>query len=298
MKFVTTFFLLLFSVAVNAQDVSGLWRGRFTSSHPLQLSSNYKYELLLFQEGNKLTGYSYSTLLDGNFYAVCEIKGNLFEGYMVVTETKTIYENPPGDNNNFQTHILFFNADGKEATGDWKQANKRPTQLFEEEGKTFLKKEQDPSKSGLLKILEQKNAVVIAPSVPTQQTAPVEETKFNTDSLKLSARPLNILQTISITADSISIELYDDGLIDGDSVSVFSNSSVLLSKVALTDKGLKQRIAAPLQKEELLISLYAENQGTIPPNTGVLIIRADDRRYEIRFTSDTKQSAAVRIKRQ
>ncbi|MFY7840143.1 MAG: hypothetical protein ACOVP7_07695 [Lacibacter sp.] len=298
MKFVTTLCLLLMAVAAAGQDVSGLWRGRFTSNQPLQLSANYKYELLLFQEGNKLTGYSYSTLLDGNFYAVCEIKGTLFEGYMVVTETKTIYENPPGDNNNFQTHILFFNADGKEATGDWKQANKRATQLFEDAGKTFLKKEQDPSKSGLLKILEQKNAVVIAPSAPAPHQQPAEATILNRDSLKLSARPLNILQTISVTADSISIELYDDGLIDGDSVSVFSNNSVLLSKVALTDKGLKQHIAAPFQNEELLISLYAENQGTIPPNTGVLVIRADDKRYEIRFTSDTKQSAAVRIKRQ
>ncbi|TWI83002.1 hypothetical protein IQ13_1108 [Lacibacter cauensis] len=297
MKFVTTLCLLVLCLSVAAQDVSGLWRGRFTSTHPLQLSANYKYELLIFQDGNKLTGYSYSTLLDGNFYAVCDIKGTLFDGYMVITETKTIYENPPGDNNNFQTHILFISGNGTEATGDWKQAHKRVTQLFEDAGKTFLKKEDDPSKSGLLKILEQKNAVVIAPNKPV-----AEETKgspsSNADTIKLAERPLNILQTINVTSDSINIELYDDGLVDGDSVSVFTNNNILLSKVALTDKGLKQRLAAPSRSEDLLISLYAENQGSIPPNTGLLIIRADDKRYEIRFTSDTKQSAAVRIKRQ
>lgn len=298
MKFVTTLCLLVLALSVAAQDVSGLWRGRFTSTHPLQLSANYKYELLIFQDGNKLSGYSYSTLLDGNFYAVCDIKGTLFEGYMVITETKTIYENPPGDNNNFQTHILFISGDGKEATGDWKQANKRATQLFEDAGKTFLKKEEDPSKSGLIKILEQKKAVVIAPTTPVQQPNQEKAPTTNTDSLKRAERPLNILQTINITSDSITIELYDDGLIDGDSVSVFINNNILLSKLALTDKGLKQRIAAPSQTEELLISLYAENQGSIPPNTGLLIIRTDDKRYEIRFTSDTKQSAAVRIKRQ
>jgi hypothetical protein len=66
----------------------------------------------------------------------------------------------------------------------------------------------------------------------------------------------------------------------------------------LSDKGIKQTIAVPTATNELVVSLFAENQGTIPPNTGVLIIRADDQRYEIRFTSDTKQSAAVRIKRQ
>lgn len=297
MRFVLIFLILLGCFTASAQNVAGLWRGRFTSTNALQLGANYKYELIIFQEGDKLSGFSYSTLLDGNFYAVCEIKGTLFEGYMVITETKTVYENPPGDNNNFQTHILFLNAEGKEATGDWKQSNKRATQLFQEEGKTFLKKEEDPSKSGLLKILEQKNAVVIAPSKPAATEKPVS-TSTNKDSIKLATRPINILQTISIKADSVSIELYDDGLIDGDSVSVFSNNLVLLDKVALTDKGIKRTIAIPSADKEFILALYAENQGTIPPNTGVLIIRADDKRYEIRFTSDTKQSAAVRIKRQ
>lgn len=297
MKFVFTLSLLLGFITTQAQTVAGLWRGRFTSNNALQLGANYKYELLIFQENNKLTGFSYSTLLDGNFYAVCEIKGTLFEGYMVITETKTVYENPPGDNNNFQTHILFLNADGKEATGDWKQATKRMTQLFQEEGKTFLKKEEDPSKSGLLKILEQKNAVVIAPSKPVTNE-PSGTAPPNKDSIKLSTRPINILQTIRITTDSVVLELYDDGLIDGDSVSVFNNNQVLLGNVALTEKGIKRTIAIPSSDKELVLALYAENQGTIPPNTGVLIIRADDQRYEIRFTSDTKQSAAVRIKRQ
>lgn len=297
MRFVLTFLILLAFFTADAQNVAGLWRGRFTSTNALQSGPNYKYELLIFQEGDKLSGFSYSTLLDGNFYAVCEIKGTLFEGYMVITETKTVYENPPGDNNNFQTHILFLNAEGKEATGDWKQATKRMTQLFQEEGKTFLKKEDDPSKSGLIKILEQKNAVVIAPSKPVPTEQPVNR-PTNQDSLKLSTRPINILQTISITTDSVVIELYDDGLIDGDSVSVFSNNKVLLHKVALTDKGIKRTIAVSNSDKELTLALYAENQGTIPPNTGVLIIHTDDQRYEIRFTSDTKQSAAVRIRRQ
>jgi hypothetical protein len=298
MKFVFTLSLMLGVLTAQAQTVAGLWRGRFTTNNALQISANYKYELLIFQEGDKLSGFSYSTLLDGNFYAVCEIKGTLFDGYMVITETKTVYENPPGDNNNFQTHILFLNADGKEATGDWKPATKRITQLFQEEGKTFLKKEEDPSKSGLIKILEQKNAVVIAPSTPSTQKETTAPPTVNNDSLKLATRPLYILQTISIKTDSVLIELYDDGLIDGDSVSVFCNNRALLSKVALSDKGIKQTIAVPTATNELVVSLFAENQGTIPPNTGVLIIRADDQRYEIRFTSDTKQSAAVRIKRQ
>ncbi|HLP36795.1 hypothetical protein [Lacibacter sp.] len=292
MKLVFSLVLICSTLFSSAQDIAGLWRGRFTSNHPLQQITEYKYELLLFQDGNKISGYSYSTVVNGEFYAVCEIAGNLFEGYMVITETKTLYQNPSGSEGVLQSHILFLNSDTKEVSGEWKQSNKRKTQLFEESGKTFLKKEDDPSKSGLIKVLEQKNAVQVEkPSAPEQ--SPI----LNKDSIKLSSRTVEIVKSIETNADSVLIELYDDGLIDGDSVSVFTNNSILLNRIGLSDKGIKQTIALPKTEEGLLLILFAENQGTIPPNTGVLVVKTGGLVYEIRFKSDNKKSAAVRITR-
>lgn len=292
MKLVFSLVLICSTLFSSAQDIAGLWRGRFTSNHPLQQITEYKYELLLFQDGNKISGYSYSTVVNGEFYAVCEIAGNLFEGYMVITETKTLYQNPPGSEGVLQSHILFLNGDTKEVSGEWKQSNKRKTQLFEESGKTFLKKEDDPSKSGLIKVLEQKNAVQVEkPSAP--EPTPV----LNKDSIKLSSRTVEIVKSIETNADSVLIELYDDGLIDGDSVSVFNNNSILLNRIGLSDKGIKQTIALPETEGGLLLTLFAENQGTIPPNTGVLVVKTGGLVYEIRFKSDNKKSAAVRITR-
>ena len=291
MKLVFTFVLLCCNLFSSAQNIAGLWRGRFTSNHPLQMNMEYKYELLLFQEGNKITGYSYSTVVNGEFYAVCEITGSLFEGYMVITETKTLYQNPSGSEGVLQSHILFLNGDTKEVSGEWKQSNKRKTQLFEETGKTFLKKEDDPSKSGLLKVLEQKNEVQLEKPI-----APKQEPILNKDSIKLSSRTVDIVKSIETDADSVLIELYDDGLIDGDSVSVFNNNSVLLNRRGLSDKGIKQTIALPKTEGGLLLTLFAENEGTIPPNTGVLVVKTGGLVYEIRFKSDNKKSAAVLIK--
>ncbi len=290
MKFVVFAALLCSTLISSAQTVAGLWRGRFTSNHPLQTITEYKYELLLFQEGNKISGYSYSTEVNGEYYGVCEIKGNLFEGYMVITETKTVYQNPPGSGGVLQTHILFLNADEKEASGEWKQSNKRITQLFEESGKTFVKREDDPSKSGLIKILEKNNAVQVG-----RTDAPIQTKVLNKDSIRLSSRAIEILQTIETDADSILIELYDDGLIDGDSVSVFNNNNLFLDRMGLSAKGIKQTLLIPKTNDGLLLTLFAENQGTIPPNTGVLVIKTGGLVYEIRFKSDTKKSAAVRI---
>jgi hypothetical protein len=292
MKLVFCLVLICCTLHSSAQNIAGLWRGRFTSNHPLQMIMEYKYELLLFQEGNKITGYSYSTVVNGEFYGVCEIEGNLFEGYMVITETKTLYQNPPGSEGVLQSHILFLNGDIKEVSGEWKQSNKRKTQLFEESGKTFLKKEDDPSKSGLIKVLEQKNAVQLE-----KPTAPKQEPILNKDSIKLSSRTVDIVKSIETDADSVLIELYDDGLIDGDSVSVFNNNNVLLNRIGLSDKGIKQTIALPKTENGLLLTLFAENEGTIPPNTGVLVVKTGGLVYEIRFKSDNKKSAAVAIKR-
>src|SRR5688572_1276269 len=183
MKLVLSLALICCTLFSSAQTIAGLWRGRFTSNHPLQQVTDYKYELLLFQEGNKITGYSYSTVVNGEFYAVCEITETLFEGYMVTTETKTLYQTPPGSEGVLQSHILFLNGHTNEVSGEWKQSNKRKTQLFEESGKTFLKKEDDPSKSGLLKILDEKNEVQLE-----KPTAPKPGPILNKDSIKLSSR--------------------------------------------------------------------------------------------------------------
>lgn len=283
------FLFVLQSLISSAQNAAGLWTGRFTTTSMLQQNIPYRYELLLFQEGSSLTGYSYSTAGTGDFYAVCEIKGNIYDGYMVINEKKTLYQNPPSPDGVMQSHILFFSADNKEATGEWKQTNKSVVQLLAETGKTFLKKEEDPSKSNLIKILERKNTVKVDDGKTSAQV--------NQDSVKLASRPKNILQTIILDTDSVTIELYDDGLIDGDSVSVFINNSMLLNKVGLTDKTLKETIRLPVSAEGIILTMFAENEGSIPPNTGLLIIRSGEAKHEIRFSSDTKKSAAIELRR-
>lgn len=280
---------VLFAAVSSAQNVAGLWIGRFTTTSILQQNLPYRYELLLFQDGDSLSGYSYSTVGTGDFYAVCEIKGSVYDGYMVVTEKKTLYQNPPDPAGVMQSHILFFTADNKEATGEWKQTNKSPLQLLAEAGKTFLKKEDDPSTSSLIKILERKNSVQVTDAKPVQ---PV-----NTDSLKLASRPISILQTILTDADSVSLELYDDGLIDGDSVSVYMNNTLFLKKIALSNKALKRTVYVPATREGLVLTMFAENEGSIPPNTGLLIIRSGEVKHEIRFSSDSKKSAAIELRR-
>jgi hypothetical protein len=43
--------------------------------------------------------------------------------------------------------------------------------------------------------------------------------------------------------------------------------------------------------------MYAENLGSIPPNTGLLIIMDGEKRYEVRFSADLKTNAAILLRR-
>jgi hypothetical protein len=49
--------------------------------------------------------------------------------------------------------------------------------------------------------------------------------------------------------------------------------------------------------DSLLLVMYAENLGSIPPNTGVLIVQDGDDRYEIRFEGTKQKSSAILLTR-
>jgi hypothetical protein len=43
--------------------------------------------------------------------------------------------------------------------------------------------------------------------------------------------------------------------------------------------------------------MYAENLGSLPPNTGLLVLQYDNKRQEIRFSGDLKKNVAITLRR-
>ncbi len=41
--------------------------------------------------------------------------------------------------------------------------------------------------------------------------------------------------------------------------------------------------------------MYAENLGTIPPNTALMVVNDGDNRYEVRISSDLQKSGVIRF---
>ena len=121
----------------------------------------------------------------------------------------------------------------------------------------------------------------------------VSQAKMQTQEFK---RASDLIQTLSVFEDSITVALYDNGEIDGDTVSVFVNEKLLLNKVGLGAKAQKFTIYVPLG-QVVQVSLFAETLGTIPPNTGLMVVYSGEQRYQVFFTSTLEKNASVLFRR-
>jgi zinc protease len=103
-----------------------------------------------------------------------------------------------------------------------------------------------------------------------------------------------VLKTIETKSADIKIELYDNGEIDGDEVTVYFNGNVVSSKAKLTDKAITINLKGIKNATNELV-MYAENLGTIPPNTALMKVYCDGQTYELRIESDEKKNGAIRF---
>ena len=116
-------------------------------------------------------------------------------------------------------------------------------------------------------------------------------------SLSLKSRQNEVIKTIKVEQPSIKIELYDNAEVDGDTVTIFLNNKLLVYKKRLTDKPLTLQLNAfPGTDYELM--MYADNLGSIPPNTALMVVTSGDKKHEVYLSSTEQKNAVVRFRYQ
>jgi hypothetical protein len=104
-------------------------------------------------------------------------------------------------------------------------------------------------------------------------------------------------QSFYFEADSLLLTLYDNGDVDGDTVTVLMNGNVVFSKVGLSTRANSKTIYITSNMDSVNLVMYAESLGEIPPNTGLLIVNDGEKRYDVRFSADLKTNAAIILRR-
>jgi hypothetical protein len=277
MRFFLAFLFLALSASTNAQNLTGIWRGKRTQV-PGGCFPEYSLELQISFSGNMLIGRAYN-YYDRERYTKINFTGryNPNTKRMVIIEGAVLQFNIPASCIPcIKTYDLTWSKNDLEEalSGEWKghemgNANSCPP------GKIYLTRQ----------------AESIFP-VEVDQDESLSSIQKN---MKIQNREKEVVQNISIDTSQLKIELYDNAEIDDDTVSVFVNNTLLLYKKRLTDKPLTLNVNA-FPNTDYEIVMYAENLGRIPPNTSLMIITAGKKRYEIRISSTEQKSAVVKFR--
>jgi hypothetical protein len=102
-----------------------------------------------------------------------------------------------------------------------------------------------------------------------------------------------LVKKIETEAGEIRIDLYDNGEIDGDTVSIYHNNVLLMPHARLSQKPLTVRFAVDAGHPHHELIMVAENLGSIPPNTSLMIITAGTKRYQAFISSNEQKNAKV-----
>jgi len=130
-----------------------------------------------------------------------------------------------------------------------------------------------------------------APILPSNDFVAIKKT-FNLRQNKV------VDKGISVYSDSISVDFYDNAQIDGDSISIFYNKELLAANKLLQSSPLHFDIVLDSSKTIHEISMFANNLGSIPPNTALMIVTDGNTRHKLYMSSSLKENATIFLKRE
>ncbi len=112
----------------------------------------------------------------------------------------------------------------------------------------------------------------------------------------LKTRSNELVKTLVINSNEVVIKLYDNGEIDGDTVSVYLDKKLVLASKGLSTVPLVLRFKMDEDNEDHELVMVAENLGRIPPNTSLMIVEAGEQRFQVHISSDEQKNAVVRFR--
>ena len=157
-----------------------------------------------------------------------------------------------------------------------------------------VSRESKPGPTPEAVIPNRKMESVIPPAQPEMNTV-VKKPQSIED--QFNSRKKILTTVIPLSGDSIELNFYDNAEIDGDSISLFLNNRLILQHLLLSDKAHTLKLAVKdLQMDNELV-MVAENLGSIPPNTSLMVAYVNGKRYEASLRSTENSSALIRFVR-
>ncbi len=320
--FHTVLLLLFLSCSAAAQKITGTWQGEMEGNEYLQIN--------IIEVGDKLCGYTWDyELNDSTSFCKAYFSGSYnklmdawyLEGYSFMKNS--------GDHSLMQIKFkiikeskkivmkgvcrikpsLFFGGSSPMSFTLEKVSN-RPT-IITQTMKDCIAEFEPPKKKETKKIVAPKREIpIIKKTVIVKDSNKIIPTKaekikdtvaikqpaliVNTLPKQTNGRANKELSRIIINDKKITLNIYDNGTIDGDTVSIYYNGKQIVKSKRLTANALVVDVTLDENTTMHSIVLYADNLGSIPPNTALIVFTtAAGKRYELFSSATLQQNAEI-----
>jgi len=147
-----------------------------------------------------------------------------------------------------------------------------------------------------------KTKIVTQPKDSIKRTTSVSEKPKEVPAISIPettrSRENHLVKTVIVNHENISVRLYDNGEVDGDSISVYLDGKPIVSNKGLSTQPITVNLRLDDSSPDHVLVMVAENMGRIPPNTSLMIVQDGDKRYEVSITSTEQKNAMVRFRYQ
>lgn len=119
----------------------------------------------------------------------------------------------------------------------------------------------------------------------------VADTSFEKN---INSRAVEITRTLFVGGDTILLQVWDDGTVDGDIISLNLNGNWILKDYTLTTE--KRTIEIVLQPGDNKLVLYTESEGRHKPCTAAFYLKDKMQEYFVQLSSDFEKSSCLVLK--
>jgi len=306
---------------VSAQQITGVWKGKTKSS---------KIELKLVKSGDSLVGnaYYYVSRVQYRKYSV---KGYFDSGTNnVIWWDDLLLENHWNGRQDALLNVADFNCpgedemrlDGNSSLKDDRNKDQADINLLKVQSPVFADDwdwviENYTSGANDPYVIDSVNRHMVDPvvavnkenfeahpqkEIPPKVSASVVSKSEPANAIsslsideKFKNRKKTLQQVIPITGRTIELRFYDNAQVDGDSIAVYLNNRQLFKNVRLTDQPYTVKIDASELQDDNELVMVAENLGSIPPNTALMVVEVGDKKYDAFLYSNENSSALIRF---
>ncbi len=295
---------LFFSLHSTAQSVFGYWYGN-ANVKTNNSANNYLVELVLNPEKGYVSGVL--NYFFKNTYRSLQVKGN----YDTKTRRLHLYEIPVtyfGSITNMEVDCIMnmigslrVSQTGSNLIGSFISLPATKYICAEINFNLNLNAGISKKDSVMLAIKNYKETnqlwkPTLADTLPAQNIITRKVINYVIEK-EVNERDYVVADDVMVESDTLKMDFYDNGEVDGDSISIFYNKKLIAFHQKLSTRSIHFEIVLDTLLQSNEVTMFAENLGSIPPNTALMIIDDGKNKYNVRMASSLDKNAILRIKR-